>query len=214
MREFKVLIKWLISISSRPDIINWDCHFLFRLRYFPVFIDPEEASAIYDTLYHELPWRQRTDVKKTGESFLQPRLTAWYGDVPYSYSGLTHDSCPQVGALFSRRPDILAFLLAVYWCQLENAGVLNQDTKVHLKEEIFLKNLMFNNFYSLKKTQTQYTTSSNFVYKFRLECLLYCNVRTFSFVIRAILFLVAPHSADVEGSPRGSDRHPLQLDAG
>ena len=85
-----------------------------RLRYFPVFIDPEVASAIYDTLYHELPWRQRTDVKKTGESFLQPRLTAWYGEVPYSYSGPTHDSCSQVGALFSRRPDILAFLLAVY----------------------------------------------------------------------------------------------------
>ena len=79
-----------------------------------MFIDPEEASAIYDTLYHELPWRQRTDVKKTGESFLQPRLTAWYGDVPYSYSGLTHDSFPQVGALFSRRPDNLAGLLAVY----------------------------------------------------------------------------------------------------
>nr|XP_022289970.1 alpha-ketoglutarate-dependent dioxygenase alkB homolog 3-like [Crassostrea virginica] len=76
------------DISTEPSGVS-------RLRYFPVFIDPEEASAIYDTLYHELPWRQRTDVKKTGESFLQPRLTAWYGDVPYSYSGLTHDSCPQ-----------------------------------------------------------------------------------------------------------------------
>lgn len=76
------------DISTEPSGVS-------RLRFFPVFIDPEEANAIYDTLYHELPWRQRTDVKKTGESFLQPRLTVWYGELPYSYSGLTHDACPQ-----------------------------------------------------------------------------------------------------------------------
>ncbi|XP_062570791.1 alpha-ketoglutarate-dependent dioxygenase alkB homolog 3-like [Saccostrea cucullata] len=76
------------DISTEPSGVA-------RLRFFPIFIDPEEANVIYDALYHELPWRQRSDVKKTGESFLQPRLTAWYGDIPYSYSGLTHQACPE-----------------------------------------------------------------------------------------------------------------------
>ena len=54
---------------------------------------------MYNDLYHEVPWRQRSDVKN-GESFLQPRLTAWYGDFPYSYSGVRHDANTEVRFLF------------------------------------------------------------------------------------------------------------------
>ena len=54
---------------------------------------------MYNDLYHEVPWRQRSDVKN-GESFLQPRLTAWYGDFPYSYSGVQHDANTEVRLLF------------------------------------------------------------------------------------------------------------------
>lgn len=65
--------------------------FIFRLRFFPNFAAPKEADVMFDILFHELPWRQRSDVKN-GEKYLQPRLTAWYGDFPYSYSGVTHEA--------------------------------------------------------------------------------------------------------------------------
>lgn len=58
------------------------------------------ANQLFDELYHGLAWRQRSDFKN-GEKYLQPRLTAWYGDHPYSYSGVTHDANIQVGAVES-----------------------------------------------------------------------------------------------------------------
>lgn len=61
-----------------------------RLRFFPDFIERKQADAIFEDLFHELPWRQRSDVKN-GESYLQPRLTAWYGDHGYKYSGVKHE---------------------------------------------------------------------------------------------------------------------------
>ncbi|KAK3098692.1 hypothetical protein FSP39_022094 [Pinctada imbricata] len=82
------------QVISKPGVydISTEPSGVSRLRFFPQFIDPDEANDLYDDLYHNIPWRQRNDVdKKTGESFLQPRLTAWYGDFPYSYSGLTHE---------------------------------------------------------------------------------------------------------------------------
>lgn len=72
------------DLSTEPSGVS-------RVRFFPNFIDPTEADEIYNDLYHEVPWRQRSDVKN-GESLLQPRLTAWYGDFPYSYSGVRHEA--------------------------------------------------------------------------------------------------------------------------
>ncbi len=67
-----------------------------RIRLFPQFIEDKERDWIYDQLFHELPWRQRSDVDKDGVTYLQPRLTAWYGDFKYSYSGVTHDANTEV----------------------------------------------------------------------------------------------------------------------
>ena len=80
------------------EFVLTECFLFFiflRVRFFPNFIDPAEADDIYNDLYHEVPWRQRSDVKN-GESFLQPRLTAWYGDFPYSYSGVHHEANTEV----------------------------------------------------------------------------------------------------------------------
>ncbi|XP_046342891.2 alpha-ketoglutarate-dependent dioxygenase alkB homolog 3-like [Haliotis rufescens] len=71
------------DISSGPAGVS-------RLRYFPCFIDPTEAKGMFDQLFEECPWRQRSD-SYNGEQYLQPRLTAWFGDLPYSYSGVTLD---------------------------------------------------------------------------------------------------------------------------
>ncbi|CAC5403160.1 ALKBH3 [Mytilus coruscus] len=81
----KVITKaGVCDLSTEPSGVS-------RIRFFPNFLDPTEADTIYNDLYHEVPWRQRSDFKN-GESFLQPRLTAWYGDFPYSYSGVRHEA--------------------------------------------------------------------------------------------------------------------------
>ena len=66
-----------------------------RIRLFPGFIGSEECEQVYEDLFSELPWRQRSDVKN-GETYLQPRFTAWFGDHPYSYSGVRHEANIQV----------------------------------------------------------------------------------------------------------------------
>lgn len=53
-----------------------------------------------EILKFELPWRQGYD-KKNGVSYNQPRLTAWFGDLPYSYSGCTLKANNQVRNLVS-----------------------------------------------------------------------------------------------------------------
>lgn len=51
--------------------------------------------TLADELRQVTPWRQET-VTVWGKEFLQPRLTAWYGDsgIAYSYSGITMDPLP------------------------------------------------------------------------------------------------------------------------
>ncbi|XP_078663116.1 alpha-ketoglutarate-dependent dioxygenase alkB homolog 3-like [Branchiostoma floridae x Branchiostoma belcheri] len=77
----------VFEISTSPSGVS-------RLRYFPHFIDPKEADWMFDQLEAEIPWRQRKGIDREGVEYLQPRLTAWYGELPYSYSRLTHDANP------------------------------------------------------------------------------------------------------------------------
>ncbi|KAL4622666.1 hypothetical protein GN956_G20172 [Arapaima gigas] len=59
-----------------------------RLRLFPGFLSQEEADWMFSKLYAELPWSQKTNFKH-GQSYDEPRLTCWYGELPYTYSNST-----------------------------------------------------------------------------------------------------------------------------
>lgn len=52
------------------------------------FFNPKESEEIFAQLLNEIPWQQMTD-KIDGVEYQQPRLTAWFGEQPYSYSGIT-----------------------------------------------------------------------------------------------------------------------------
>ncbi|WP_305825385.1 alpha-ketoglutarate-dependent dioxygenase AlkB family protein [Massilia brevitalea] len=54
---------------------------------------PYSTDAILSRLLAETPWRQDSIVL-FGKRHLQPRLTAWYGDASYTYSGLRLDPLP------------------------------------------------------------------------------------------------------------------------
>ena len=60
-----------------------------RLRLMPGFIAADECKPLFDELLNSLPWQQEA-VVDGDETYLQPRLTAWLGELPYSYSGVTH----------------------------------------------------------------------------------------------------------------------------
>ncbi len=59
--------------------------------YDPDFLAKPLADELFDGLRCEIEWQQRA-IKIFGRSVPQPRLTAWYGDVDYTYSGLTWDA--------------------------------------------------------------------------------------------------------------------------
>lgn len=60
------------------------------IRYYPDFLSPGEADQIFTTLMSQTPWQQ-DDIRIFGKTYLQPRLTALYGNngQPYAYSGIT-----------------------------------------------------------------------------------------------------------------------------
>lgn len=66
-----------------------------RLRLIPGFIEPAECDILLQKLISELPWHQET-VVRPDEVYVQPRMTAWFGDLPYSYSGITHPTNNEV----------------------------------------------------------------------------------------------------------------------
>lgn len=59
-----------------------------RIELDPTFIYVEETKWMFEDLRSEIPWQEK-NIKVQGQYHRQPRLTAWFGDFPYQYSGLT-----------------------------------------------------------------------------------------------------------------------------
>ncbi|KAI0224822.1 alpha-ketoglutarate-dependent dioxygenase alkB-like protein 3 [Lamellibrachia satsuma] len=72
------------DLSLKPSGVS-------RLKLFPNFLDKAESEEMFKTLLDDLPWRQ-TSIFQNGVKYLQPRMTLWFGPLPYSYSGLTHEA--------------------------------------------------------------------------------------------------------------------------
>lgn len=56
---------------------------------FDAAISDNDANVAFEALVAELDWREEA-VTLFGRTMAVPRLTAWYGDWTYSYSGITH----------------------------------------------------------------------------------------------------------------------------
>lgn len=52
------------------------------------FFDEMECDWIFKQLHDETPWKQEL-IQIKGQKIAQPRNTAWFGDISYTYSGLT-----------------------------------------------------------------------------------------------------------------------------
>ncbi|XP_069888645.1 alpha-ketoglutarate-dependent dioxygenase alkB homolog 3 isoform X2 [Dipodomys merriami] len=84
--EPRVIEEGVYEISLSPTGIS-------RVRLYPGFVDVEEANWILEQLHRAVPWKQRVGVRED-ITYLQPRLTAWYGELPYTYSRITMEPNP------------------------------------------------------------------------------------------------------------------------
>ena len=66
-----------------------------NIDYFPSFFTRDVASELYHDLLHDIPWQQ-DNIRVFGKEFVQPRLTALFGNdgKPYSYSNITMQPNP------------------------------------------------------------------------------------------------------------------------
>jgi len=60
---------------------------------YPQFFDQGKADHFFSVLITEIPWRHES-IKIFNKNMLQPRLTAYYGDKNYCYSGIVMRSQP------------------------------------------------------------------------------------------------------------------------
>ena len=58
--------------------------------YVPNVFSRQQSDEYFNQLFTEIRWKQEP-IKIFGKEVMQPRLTAWYGDItrPYAYSGIT-----------------------------------------------------------------------------------------------------------------------------
>lgn len=80
---------------------------------------------MFSRLLHELPWSQKTNYSR-GESYEEPRLTCWFGDLPYTYSHSTMKANtqwpPDILSLRSRLLSDLGLRLNSVLCNLYRNG--------------------------------------------------------------------------------------------
>lgn len=72
------------------------------LMFDPNFLPRPEADRLLSVLQEKIPWRQ-DEIRIFGKTYLQPRLTALYGNNgnSYSYSGITMEPKPFIPELGS-----------------------------------------------------------------------------------------------------------------
>lgn len=106
------------EISTGPSGVS-------RLRVFHQFLSTEEADCIFSILLQELPWSQKSNYSR-GEQYEEPRLTCWFGDLPYTYSHSTMKAntewpCELI-SLRSRLLSVFGLSLNSVLCNLYRSG--------------------------------------------------------------------------------------------
>lgn len=109
-----------------------------EIYYFSDFFTPEESIHYFYKLLHEIEWKQEP-IKLFGKEIMQPRLTAWYGDIQksYSYSGITMNPFPWTETLLKIKSKIEAVaevsftsaLLNLYRDEKDSMGWHKDDEK-------------------------------------------------------------------------------------
>lgn len=90
------------------------------------FLSEAEADSLFSTLIDHVEWEQR-DVEVYGRIFPQPRLTAWFGQGNYSYSGLSLKARPMPEPIEALRQQVEARTGGVFNSVLLNRYVAGKN---------------------------------------------------------------------------------------
>lgn len=94
------------SAMPMPAGLSWELADGGTLRFRERWLEPVEAERLFLQLHGGLDWQART-IRIFGRDVLQPRLTAWYGDVAYTYSGVTLAPSPWTAPLAQLRDRLI-----------------------------------------------------------------------------------------------------------
>jgi alkylated DNA repair dioxygenase AlkB len=72
------------------------------VRYEPAWLAADEADAMLHELRSQVAWEQGT-ITMFGRQVQEPRLTAWFGEADYTYSGRTVRAAPWPASLAALR---------------------------------------------------------------------------------------------------------------
>ncbi|MBA2403690.1 MAG: alpha-ketoglutarate-dependent dioxygenase AlkB [Bdellovibrionales bacterium] len=64
-----------------------------EILHYPQFFNATECEIYFQSLKTQINWKHEP-IKLFGKEIMQPRLTAWYGDTKYTYSGITMNPKP------------------------------------------------------------------------------------------------------------------------
>lgn len=107
------------------------------IRYYPDFLDADQALDYFNVLNSSLQWRQE-QICLYGKIFDVPRLQAWYGDAEanYRYSNLTMQALPWTTELLALRQRCEQLSGAKFNSVLANLYRDNQDSMgMHADDE-------------------------------------------------------------------------------
>ncbi len=85
-----------------------------QVTYHPGFLSTDEAAATHEALEEAIPFEQE-HCRIAGVVHPLPRLTAWYGEVTYRYSGVTHPPRAFPPVLDELRARVAARVGGGYW---------------------------------------------------------------------------------------------------
>jgi alkylated DNA repair dioxygenase AlkB len=126
----------LDAAEGLSDVRQWDLDDGGRLSLRENWLAPTNATEIFAALLEELDWKQRS-IRIFGREVLQPRLTAWYGDAAYTYSGVTLAPLPWTPLLSELRERLIAdvgerfnsVLCNLYRTGADSMGLHSDDEK-------------------------------------------------------------------------------------
>jgi alkylated DNA repair dioxygenase AlkB len=119
-----------------PGVRRWNLVDGGALALHEHWLTPARAAQIFGTLLEEIDWKQRA-IRIFGREVLQPRLTAWYGDASYTYSGVTLAPLPWTLPLSELRDQLIAevgecfnsVLCNMYRTGADSMGLHSDDEK-------------------------------------------------------------------------------------
>ena len=81
-------------LMQPQELLPYDGSALYRAGFF----NSAECEQMFRSINDETPWEAR-NIILFGKEVPQPRLACWYGDLAYSYSGITLDPRPMTPTL-------------------------------------------------------------------------------------------------------------------